>query len=257
MFRSAGHLGLTTELDLAGAVSPSGCAPWGCALPWTIWARASPACAFGRSSNRPMSRATSISPTASTRTCTSSNSCVPSSSLPRGWGRTGLAKGWNYFIGRPGALPARLPSPEAEHCLNSGRVGACPATMANTTGQVCAAALLMEAPSVSPETPAEEVLDLMLAHPTLDALAVVVDGRPVGIIHRAVMMDRYIRLYSRELFGRRPSRIFMDPEPMGVDQGALLHDLSALVVHKGKMVSPPASSSRQMDVMPAWARVSI
>ncbi|MFN3594305.1 MAG: GGDEF domain-containing protein [Thiobacillaceae bacterium] len=146
----------------------------------------------------------------------------------------GIRFAQGYFIGRPGVLPARLPSPEAESCLQANRVGVFPGTMANTTGQVRAAALLMEAPSVSPETPAEEVLDLMLANPALDAIAVVDDGRPVGIIHRAVMMDRFIRLYSRELFGRRQCRSFMDPEPLVVDQGTLIHDLSELVVRKGK-----------------------
>ncbi len=146
----------------------------------------------------------------------------------------GIRYAQGYFIGRPGALPARLPSPEAERCLNSARVGVFPGTMANSTGQVRATALLMQAPCVSPETPAEEVLDLMLANPALDAIAVVDDGRPVGIIHRAVLMDRFIRLYSRELYGRRPSRSFMDPEPLVVDQGTLIHDLSELVVRKGK-----------------------
>lgn len=146
----------------------------------------------------------------------------------------GIRFAQGYLIGRPATLPARLPSPEAAYSLNSGRVGVFPGPTANTTGQVRAVALLMEAPSVSPETPAEAVLDLMLANPALDAIAVVEDGRPVGIVHRAVLMDRFIRLYSRELYGRRPSRSFMDPEPLVVDQGTLIHDLSELVVRKGK-----------------------
>lgn len=146
----------------------------------------------------------------------------------------GIRYAQGYFIGRPAALATRLPSSEAEHCLSSGRVGVYPAPAANTAGQVRAAALLMEAPSVGPDTPAEAALDLMLANPNLDGIAVVADGQPVGIIHRAVMMDRFIRLYSRELFGRRPCRSFMDPEPLVVDQGTLIHDLSDLVVRKGK-----------------------
>lgn len=146
----------------------------------------------------------------------------------------GIRFAQGYFIGRPGTLPARLPSPEAQSCLSANRVGVLPGPAVNASGQVRAVALLMKAPSVDPETPAETVLDLMLANPALDAIAVVEDGKPVGIIHRAVMMDRFIRLYSRELFGRRPCRSFMDPEPLVVDQGTLIHDLSELVVHKGK-----------------------
>lgn len=146
----------------------------------------------------------------------------------------GIPFGQGYFIGRPETVSACQPSPEATQCLSSRRVAMFPVAEANTAGQVRAATLLKNAPGVSPETPAVEVLDLMLANPTLDALAVVDDGRPVGIIHRAVLLDHFIRLYSRELYGRRPIQSLMDPEPLVVDQGTLIHDLSELVVRKGK-----------------------
>jgi GGDEF domain-containing protein len=65
-------------------------------------------------------------------------------------------------------------------------------------------------------------------------VAVVDKGIPVGIIHRPAVLNRFIGLYGRELFGKKPCADFMDPDPLIVDKSTQINELSELVVKKGK-----------------------
>lgn len=66
-----------------------------------------------------------------------------------------------------------------------------------------ASRLLLNAPSVSPNTRNDDVLSLFARHPNLHAVAVVENGRPVGLISRHAFVDAYAFPYRRELHGRK------------------------------------------------------
>jgi len=139
-----------------------------------------------------------------------------------------------YLIGRPSPVPVRLPPDEVARCLESGRVSVFPLSAGRDSIRATAGRLALPAPQVSPDTPSEVVLDLLIAHPELHAIAVVKDGVPVGLIHRPTMFDRFIGLYSRELYGKKPCTLFMDSQPLVVDKATRMVELSELVVSKGK-----------------------
>ncbi|MHB1351850.1 MAG: GGDEF domain-containing protein [Thiobacillus sp.] len=139
-----------------------------------------------------------------------------------------------YLIGRPAPIPIRIPPREVESCLRSGSVSVLPLPHARDNSQVSAAKLATSAPVVTPTTCSEDVLTLMMQHPNLHAVAVVDGGTPVGIIHRPALLDRFIGLYGRELFGKKPCADFMDADPLLVDKATRMTELSALVVKKGK-----------------------
>jgi diguanylate cyclase (GGDEF)-like protein len=148
----------------------------------------------------------------------------------------GIPYGQGYLIGRPAALPAQHPALEAMRCMciKDGSNGSLPGSPLHKVAQVRAEKLLIEAPSVPPDTPTETVLDLLLKEPGLHAVAVVQDGIPVGLIDRPAMLDRFIRVYSRELYGRTPCSRFMDADPVIVDRRTPIQELSEIVVRKGK-----------------------
>ncbi len=146
----------------------------------------------------------------------------------------GIRYAQGYLIGRPSPVPIRLPSHEVETCLRSGKVSVFPMLHARDGMHVPASRLVMSAPSVSPQTPSQDVLDLMMQHPELHAVAVVDKGIPVGILHRPALLDQFIGLYGRELHGRKPCRELMDPDPLIVDKATHMTELSVLVVKKGK-----------------------
>lgn len=148
--------------------------------------------------------------------------------------KLGISFGQGYLIGRPAALPARVPNADALCCLDEAGLSVKSGASQRIAGRVRAEKLLIPAPCVSPSTPSAAVLELMLKHPDLHAVAVVNDGVPVGIIDRPAMLDRFIRMYSRELYGRQPCQTLMDPNPVVVDRTTLIQELSELVVRKGK-----------------------
>jgi GGDEF domain-containing protein len=139
-----------------------------------------------------------------------------------------------YLIGRPSPIPIRMPPREVETCLRSSMVSVFPLPRGRDNLQVSAAKLATSAPSVTPLTASQNVLDLMMHHSDLHAVAVVDQGMPVGIIHRPALLDRFIGLYGRELFGKKPCSDFMDADPLIVDKATRMTELSELVVKKGK-----------------------
>lgn len=146
----------------------------------------------------------------------------------------GIRYAQGYLIGRPSATPIRIPPPEVLDTLSSGRVSVFPVASGESGTPVSAERLIIQAPSVDPDTPSQTVLDLMLEHPNLHAVAVVRDDSPVGIIHRPALLNRFIGKYGRELFGKKPCREIMEGDPLIVDKGTRMGDLSELVVRKGK-----------------------
>ncbi|MEW6120425.1 MAG: GGDEF domain-containing protein [Pseudomonadota bacterium] len=146
----------------------------------------------------------------------------------------GIRYAQGYLIGRPSPIPVRIPPQEVADCLESGRVSVFPLSPGRDSSRATAGRLAMSAPHVSPDTPSQSVLDLMIAHPELHAIAVVEHGTPVGLIHRPALLDRFIGLYGRELYGKKPCAMFMDVDPLVVDKATRMVELSELVVKKGK-----------------------
>ena len=138
-----------------------------------------------------------------------------------------------YLIGRPSSVPARLPPNEVTRCLETAQFTAFPLSAVRDPNRATAGRLALPAPHVAPDTPSQVVLDLILAHPELHAVAVVQDGVPVGLIHRPAMLHIFIGQYGRELFGRRPCAQFMDSDPLIVDKATSMIELSSLVLGKG------------------------
>ena len=146
----------------------------------------------------------------------------------------GIRYAQGYLIGRPSPVPVRLLPREVVACLESGTVSVFPMPRARDSLHISAGKLVASAPAVTPLTASQDVLDLMMKHPDLHAVAVVDNGTPVGIIHRPALLDRFISLYARELHGRKPCRDLMDANPLVVDKATRMTELSELVVNKGK-----------------------
>ncbi|TCS73051.1 diguanylate cyclase/phosphodiesterase [Sulfuritortus calidifontis] len=146
----------------------------------------------------------------------------------------GVAFVQGYLIGRPLAMPSAVPSPDVVRSLGRAEISVFPSVAGSRPRQPCARTLLIEAPAVSPSTPSEQVLELLQKHQGLHAVAVVERGLPVGMVTRPFLLDRFTRIYTRELYGKKPCSAFMEKAPLVVDIGTLIADLSELVVKKGK-----------------------
>lgn len=138
-----------------------------------------------------------------------------------------IAYGQGYLIARPNCKPATVLPAEVAKMLKP--LPARPALDA-LDKTVKAAKLLRAVVPVSPTTPNQVVFEKFTADPELQALPVVNDGTPVGLINRFALIDRFARPYRRELYGKKPCSILMDPEPLVVDKNLSIQELSAIIV---------------------------
>jgi EAL domain-containing protein (putative c-di-GMP-specific phosphodiesterase class I)/GGDEF domain-containing protein len=53
------------------------------------------------------------------------------------------------------------------------------------------------------------------------------DGRPLGIVHRYRFLNAFSKLYSRELYGRKPCTLLMQDVPLTVDAATPLNEVAA------------------------------
>jgi len=141
----------------------------------------------------------------------------------------GVTAGQGYFLGRPVPKPARQVSSEVLGVLASGQIAVFPQTLRSGWSGMTAGQLLRPAPAVSPATPNNDVLAWFHSQPELHAMVVVDDDmRPVAMINRQNLIDRYATPFHRELYGRKACIMLANPAPVCFDRRASLEDVAQL-----------------------------
>lgn len=138
----------------------------------------------------------------------------------------GIAFGQGYIIAKPSAAPLPELSPELVKPLIRVEIERDNLLQNRATVEK----LLKSSPSVSPLCHNEAVFKIFDDNAELYAIPVVLDGRPVGLISRFVMINDYARPFRRELYGRRPCEMMMDKSALIVDKMASLQELSNLIL---------------------------
>lgn len=136
----------------------------------------------------------------------------------------GISLGQGYVFARPGptppsSLPAAVLSLLQPAVPGDGKIR-----------QADAERLLQAVPPVEPATPCHLVYRLFCDQPQLQAIAVVDDGLPVGLIPRRAFIETFARPFNHELFDKKPCRLLMDQRPLVVDKNLPLQMLSGMVV---------------------------
>jgi EAL domain-containing protein (putative c-di-GMP-specific phosphodiesterase class I)/GGDEF domain-containing protein len=88
--------------------------------------------------------------------------------------------------------------------------------------------ILHEVPSVSPDTDNDAVYCIFEHQPELNVVPVVANGRPLGVITRSSLMDRFARPFRRELYGKRPCTMAMDP-PLVFDEAQSAQEVAQAI----------------------------
>ncbi|MDY7579447.1 GGDEF domain-containing protein [Herbaspirillum sp. RTI4] len=141
----------------------------------------------------------------------------------------GIACGQGYHIGRPHIAPSTSISDEMVKLLRREKTPL-PANNAHGKNRATVLKLLRVVTPISPDMPNDQVYALFVNNPDLQTLPVVSDSIPVGLINRYSMVERYARLYGRELHGKKSCTFFMDSQPLLTDQHTSLQDLSHILV---------------------------
>ncbi|MGX2041572.1 EAL domain-containing protein [Methylocaldum sp. MU1018] len=86
--------------------------------------------------------------------------------------------------------------------------------------------LLKDVPAVSPQSSMEEVGDIFRISETLQSVAVVDDGEPLGLVLRSDLMNLLASRYGRDLHGRKPIQELASKPTLKFDLHTSLEDAS-------------------------------
>lgn len=137
--------------------------------------------------------------------------------------KLGINFGQGYVIARPQIEPFLKPSPSLIKRLDASHKKCEHRHIAH---HATARKLLRYIEPVSPFTENDIVFHRFEEDCTLDVLPVVdALGKPVGLINRHAMIDRFSRPFRREIYGRKHCTLFMDSEPLVVDANSSLQSV--------------------------------
>lgn len=82
--------------------------------------------------------------------------------------------------------------------------------------------------SLTPAASGREAYDVFIKHPDLLAIAIVDDGKPIGLLNRSSFFIRFGDRFGRALFEKRPATILMDAEAAIIEAQTPIQALSLL-----------------------------
>lgn len=134
-----------------------------------------------------------------------------------------------YLIAKPSVQPGRTPTSSIEDLLTSARLIVFPRQGADNPVGAPIRQLLRALEPVSPSTGNDDVYARFEREPKLLSLPVVEHGRPLGIIHRFDIIDRFARPFHRELFSKKSCHTLMQPAQLIVEHTDSVQDVARLV----------------------------
>jgi len=90
--------------------------------------------------------------------------------------------------------------------------------------------------AITPEMNSEDLRRKFSELGDVPTLAVVENGRPIGMINRNIFMEQYARPFARELYGRKSCIAFMDKTPLVIDTATPIETLVKAAVESGGKV---------------------
>lgn len=142
----------------------------------------------------------------------------------------GIVHGQGYYIARPSGQPVTALSAEVVKALEKKITPGLPQSGRTSHKTVSVLKLLRECKTVAPDTSNDVLYDLFIGDPELQALPIVENGLPVGLINRSALIDGYARPFRRELFGKKPCALLMDAAPLIVEKDMSIQELSHTIV---------------------------
>ena len=142
-----------------------------------------------------------------------------------------IAYGQGYFFGRPESEPIVRLSKKIQKAITKNRVNVLPTQRNYLRSKDNLIKLVHFSPPIPPSTLNDEVFHTFQENPNLNAIAVVVGAKPVGLVSRYAMIDSFSKPYSRELFGKKTCEFFMDKSPLIVEKNMAIHELSDLITN--------------------------
>lgn len=94
--------------------------------------------------------------------------------------------------------------------------------------------LLKHTPPVPESITSIEVLNLFQQQSDVFAIPVISTANvPVGIVERHAFVEMFIKIFTREIYGKKPISDFMNKSPIVVDKEAAIDDVARIIIDAG------------------------
>ena len=141
----------------------------------------------------------------------------------------GIGVGQGYFLGCPQPEPVREALLPARQAIRCREVAVIAQSASVAPKGISAERLLIQQPPIAPSFSNADVLKLFQQNPEMQALAVVEDQRPVGLINRRRFMEEFTHPFHTELYARRSCTLLMDAQPHLLEITADLGDMMGML----------------------------
>ena len=141
----------------------------------------------------------------------------------------GIRFAQGFLIARPEIKPLPKPAAPISRILSAERIIVFPNAQRHASGHVPIVQLAQALEPAAPDDDNDLVYGLFERHPDLLALPVVKHGKPLGMINRFSLIDRFARPFRRELYGKKSCRLMMDEHPVIVDSRESVQDVARAI----------------------------
>ncbi len=142
----------------------------------------------------------------------------------------GISYGQGFLIARPETNPVYGCNEAVQEMISRSQVIVFPNTRSGGIKVTTAHDMMTRVMPVTPDTDNETIFARFEQDRALLVVPVVThDGKPLGLINRHSLLDRYARPFRREIYGKKPCTLLMDPQPLIVDHRTSLQEIGLLL----------------------------
>lgn len=141
----------------------------------------------------------------------------------------GIDFGQGYFLGRPSPVPAMTVLNAAAETFTNVKIAVLPELTRAAGSDFTVQRLSVHVPPFGSDATNEDIAQAFNNDPTLRSIALVDDGKPIGLLNRQSFVDRYAKPYFREVYGRKPCLVFANTTPLLLDKFTGLEALTAVL----------------------------
>jgi EAL domain-containing protein (putative c-di-GMP-specific phosphodiesterase class I)/GGDEF domain-containing protein len=138
----------------------------------------------------------------------------------------GIELGQGYLLGRPQPAAVDTLLPEAREVIHSRQIAVLPSRPRQARHDFTLEALSQPVEPLPADATHRQAAKRFLADEHLKAVALVRDGRPVGLVNRQGFFNHYSRPYFKELYDQHPCLLFANTEPLMLEAHIGLEQLT-------------------------------
>jgi hypothetical protein len=141
----------------------------------------------------------------------------------------GITYGQGYFLGRPALDPLPRLGEEPSRVLHERRISIFPELSRTSRVGHLRGLSLVPAPTITALTSNDELASLFMAQPTLHAVALMEEEKPVAIVNRIKFFNEYTKLYYREVWGKKTCAVHANMQPRLIEREHSVDELLGIL----------------------------